>query len=66
MAYCPECDSMIMLDRGVVKVGMRIKCPECSTMLEVISLKPLELDYAFEDEEWDEEWEDEWEELEKA
>jgi lysine biosynthesis protein LysW len=65
MAYCPECESMIVLDKGV-KLGTHIECSECGTMLEVISLKPLELDYAFEDEEWDEEWEDEVEELERA
>ena len=61
MAWCPECDSMIKLDKGV-KVGERIECPECSTLLEIISLTPLELDYALGDEEWAEEWEKGWEE----
>ena len=54
MAWCPECDSMIMLDKGA-KLGERIECPECGMLLEVINLTPLELDYALEDEDWDEE-----------
>lgn len=64
MAWCPECDSMIKLDRGI-RLGTRIECSECGTLLEVISLTPLELDYAVDDEEWDEEWDYEWEEEKK-
>jgi lysine biosynthesis protein LysW len=41
-----------------VKLGDYIECPECGTMLEVISLKPVELDYVLGDEDW-EEWEEE-------
>jgi lysine biosynthesis protein LysW len=72
-ARCPECGGTVALDKGV-KLGEFIECHECGTMLEVISLKPLEIDYALgyedweeleEDEEWDdEEWEEGWEEEE--
>lgn len=57
MAQCPECESSITLNKGV-KLGDYIECPECGTMLEVISLKPVELDYVLGDEDW-EEWEEE-------
>ncbi|MBC8249751.1 MAG: lysine biosynthesis protein LysW [Anaerolineales bacterium] len=58
MALCPECESTIVLSKGV-KLGAHIDCPECGAMLEVISLNPLELDYALGDEEWEEEEEEE-------
>jgi len=42
-------------------VGDRVFCPECDMELEVISTKPMALDYAFDDEDWeDEDWEDDW------
>ena len=55
---CPECEAEIKFD-SPVKVGERVSCPECDTELEVISAKPLTLDYALDDEEGDEDWEDE-------
>jgi alpha-aminoadipate carrier protein LysW len=58
MARCPECESTIALNKGV-NLGDYIECPGCGTMLEVISLKPVELDYAAGDEDWEEEWEEE-------
>jgi lysine biosynthesis protein LysW len=64
---CPECGSDIRVSRSV-KVGDQIECPECGELLEVISTRPMELDYVLEDEglddeDWDDEdWEDEdWE-----
>jgi lysine biosynthesis protein LysW len=59
MAQCPECESTIVLGKGV-KLGAYIECPECGMMLEVISLEPPKLDYVLGDEDW-EDWE-EWEE----
>ena len=46
-AQCPDCVELIALPTGARK-GSRIECPECGAQLEVISLKPPELDYAFE------------------
>lgn len=57
---CPECEAEIKSDKPA-EVGERVFCPECGMELEVISTKPLILDYAFDDEyeEWEEGWEDE-------
>jgi lysine biosynthesis protein LysW len=56
---CPECEAVIDFGDPVkVTVGDRVVCPECDIELEVISTKPLTLDYVFEDEDWDEDWED--------
>lgn len=67
MAECPGCGHIVKLG-SKVEVGERLDCPECGETLEVISLRPLELDYAFDDEGWegseDEDWDEEWEEEE--
>jgi lysine biosynthesis protein LysW len=55
---CPECLAAIVL-KDVVELGDPVTCPECHTLLEVISLRPLRLDYM------DENWEEEWEELDE-
>jgi alpha-aminoadipate carrier protein LysW len=56
--YCPECDERIVFNPTKPKFGQRLSCPNCSAELEVISLDPLELDWAY-DWEWDDEDEDE-------
>ena len=61
MAQCPGCENPIQLGKDV-KLEALITCPECHWLLEVISLNPLELDYALRDEGW-EEWEEEEEEI---
>jgi lysine biosynthesis protein LysW len=62
VAICPECEAEIDFGNPVeVAVGDRVFCPECDVELEVISTKPMALDYAFDDEDWeDEDWEDDW------
>ena len=57
MATCPEYESPLQLGKDV-KLEALIACPECHWLLEVISLNPLELEYALRDEGW-EEWEEE-------
>ena len=62
VVLCPECEAEIDFGTSVeVKVGDRIFCPECDMELEVISAKPLTLDYVFDDEEedWGEDWDEE-------
>ena len=71
MATCPECDAEIEVDEFDVDKGDQLSCPECGSNLEVVSLSPIELDVApdddedededddLEDEEGDEEDEDE-------
>jgi lysine biosynthesis protein LysW len=55
--YCPECDERIVFNPGKPKFGQRLSCPSCSAELEVISIDPLELDWAY-DWEWDEDEEE--------
>lgn len=65
IAFCPDCDGSVNV--GVSpRLGQRINCPHCDAELEVIEVSPLELDWAYdedeveweEDEEEDEEWDD--------
>ena len=48
VAYCPECDAKLNIKSP--KLGQIVSCRVCDTRLEVVDLKPLELDWAFEDE----------------
>ena len=48
-AYCPECAAEIELD-DVIE-GEIVDCPECGVELEVVSLIPLTLELAPEEEE---------------
>ena len=50
MTTCPECGANIVLDDGVVE-GEIIDCEECGAELEVVSVNPIELDLAPEEEE---------------
>jgi lysine biosynthesis protein LysW len=53
MAICPACEGQINL-QGKVEMGQSVVCPHCSEDLEVIDIEPLELDWAFDEEDWDE------------
>jgi alpha-aminoadipate carrier protein LysW len=58
-APCPDCGEEIEL-WSQVKVGEELTCPYCEAELEVISLDPVELDWAYvppaeDEEDWDEE-----------
>ncbi len=51
---CPECAAEVELDEDVME-GEIIQCPDCGVELEVISLNPVELALApEEDEDWGE------------
>lgn len=56
--FCPECGARIVLGAEEVELGQCIDCPECGTPLEVISIHPLDLDYAIESWEWEDEEEE--------
>ena len=56
-AYCPECDESVSLRNP--RVGQKLFCPHCETEVEVTSVDPLDLDWAF-DSSYDEDWADEY------
>jgi len=56
-AICPSCGEEIRL-RSQAKIGQQLNCPFCDAELEVIELDPIELDWAFYEEDWDEEWDE--------
>jgi len=56
-AYCPDCDGRIVLNPHA-NLGQKLTCPHCDAELEVISVNPLEFDWAY-DWSWDEDEEDE-------
>lgn len=65
IATCPECETEIEFDNPAeIRIGDRVFCSECDMELEVISTKPLTLDYAFDDDLDEEEWEDDWDDEE--
>lgn len=45
-ALCPECDQMVKVGAELAE-GQRVTCSHCGTELEVISVDPLELDWAY-------------------
>ncbi len=58
---CPDCDGKIVL--SIVKLGQKLTCPHCDAELEVISVDPLEVDWAYdwsEDDELEEGDDEEW------
>ena len=59
MANCPECDRGIKPGRRP-RQGQRFQCPHCSTAIEVISVAPVEFDWAYDDEESESSLQDVW------
>ena len=59
-AFCPECEEKITLNPHA-RLGQTLICPGCEADLEVISIKPLEFDWAYDwsDDEWDDSENDE-------
>lgn len=60
IAVCPGCDEDIQI-AGRPTLGQLVTCENCASQFEVISVQPLELDWAFDeleddnDDDWDEE-----------
>jgi alpha-aminoadipate carrier protein LysW len=59
-ALCPECEARITVNPHP-RLGQTLVCHECDADLEIISIEPLEFDWAYDwsDGEWDEEEDDE-------
>ena len=65
-ALCICCNNAVRLESHFMR-GQTITCPNCSTLLEVISLNPPELDWAYleqavdeEPREWAEDYDWDW------
>ena len=56
IAECPSCGTLIEIGQKP-KMGQQVTCTACDTVLEVVWLDPLELDWVYDDE--DEEYFDE-------
>ncbi len=50
MTRCPECESDLELDGYDLDVGETTSCPECSIELKVVSLDPVSVRLAGDDE----------------
>jgi lysine biosynthesis protein LysW len=51
VGFCPECDVEIHF-RKEPKEGQKITCPNCTANLVVIGLHPIELDWAYAEEQF--------------
>jgi hypothetical protein len=58
-AFCPECDGGISSGHRH-RLGQRFLCPHCRTVLEVISVRPLEVDWAYDEDGSEDSLEDVW------
>jgi hypothetical protein len=59
VALCPSCEGQITV-KASAQVGDRVQCPHCYEDLEVIETQPIELDWAYDEDDWyedDEDWE---------
>ena len=52
---CPDCDAVIRVENP--REGDEISCRECGTKLEVISVRPFDVDYPYDDD-WDDDDDD--------
>ncbi len=50
MTRCPECESDLELDGYELDLDETINCPECSIELKVVSLEPIAVALAVEEE----------------
>lgn len=47
VGFCPDCDSRIKLKSP--RLGQKVTCHTCGTVLEIIGTSPVELDWAFDE-----------------
>ena len=52
LGACPDCDADVVFTKAPY-LGQKKTCPECQSELEVIGLTPLELDWAYEYDDYD-------------
>jgi alpha-aminoadipate carrier protein LysW len=57
--YCPNCDAVISIDKP--KMSATVRCRECDTQLEVISIDPFEVDFPLDyEEDWGDDSDEGW------
>jgi uncharacterized paraquat-inducible protein A len=49
---CVDCGTRIDLI-GEVKMGQGLTCPECGTVMEIVGLDPIEVDWIYDEPEYD-------------
>jgi lysine biosynthesis protein LysW len=54
VATCVECDEEIAIS-GRPRLGAKVICSQCGARLEIVNTSPVELDWAYEDED-DDSW----------
>jgi alpha-aminoadipate carrier protein LysW len=57
--FCPDCDGEIIFNPHP-RIGQKLTCPHCASDLEVVSIDPVELDWAYDwsdDDDWAD-WDD--------
>ncbi len=62
VALCPDCEEEINF-RTLPKQGQKLTCPNCEAYLQVVSVKPLRLDWDDDSEYFDDDWasgDDDW------
>lgn len=60
VGYCPDCDASIDVGNQPKK-GQRVTCTGCNAYLEIVSLSPIELDWAYDSDDDDDDYEYEYE-----
>lgn len=55
--FCTDCGARIR-DKVPPKLGHQVTCRQCGTKLEVVSVEPLELDFAYDYDDWDDDDDD--------
>jgi lysine biosynthesis protein LysW len=53
VGFCPECESSIPLGEDPF-VGKQVTCAKCGSFLEIVDLSPVQLDWAYFDDDTDE------------
>jgi lysine biosynthesis protein LysW len=57
---CPACHAKVHVG-GKPRMGQKVKCRSCDAELEVVWLEPLELDWAYDEDEFEDEYDEDYE-----
>ena len=51
---CLDCGAELILV-GAIDLGHKVTCPECGTVMEVVGLDPMEVDWIYDEPEYEDE-----------